>query len=303
MQVHFIGIGEAILSDLALNLRNNGHVITGSISGAEESLKSKLEPLGLLPKTMGWNPEMVHGHLDAVILGTNIALDNPELRKAQELGLQIFSYPAFVLDQSKYKTRVVVAGTGKTHIVPMILHVLHYHDIEVDYMMEAPLEGYESRVHLTEKNDFVVLEGEESFSSVLDPRPKFQVYQPNIALLSGMEDEASTLENHLQQFQIFVDGIVKGGSITYNEEDPQVRKVVEATENPIRKFPYHSPYHRIENDIVMLDTPEGELPLEISGEQSLGNLMGAKWICQQMGVDEDDFYEAIASFKTTSPLQ
>jgi UDP-N-acetylmuramate: L-alanyl-gamma-D-glutamyl-meso-diaminopimelate ligase len=301
MQVHFIGIGEAILSDLALTLRNKGHIVTGSDSGAEESLKNRLEPLGLLPETMGWNPETVHDQLDAVILGANIPLDNPELCKAQELGLQIFSYPAFVFEQSKYKTRVVVAGHGKADIIPMILHVLHYHNVEVDYMMETPLEGFERRVHLTEENDFIILEGEEHFSSVMDPRPKFHVYQPNIALLGGIADETPTLENQVGQFRIFVDGIIKGGSITYNEEDPEVKKVVEATENPIRKFAYQSPDYQIENGMVLLDTPEGEMPLEISENRALDNLIGAKWICQQMGVDEDDFYEAVASF--TMPAQ
>ncbi|RYC52574.1 Mur ligase domain-containing protein [Flagellimonas olearia] len=304
MQIHFIGIGEAVLSDLALTLRDNGHIITGSDRGVEESLKSRLEPFGLLPETMGWNPETIHDQLDAVVLGPQVPLDNPELHKAKELGLQIFSYPAFVYGQSKYKTRVVVAGDGKAEIVSMILHVLHYNAVEVDYMLETRLEGFERSVHFTEENDFVILEGGEQFSSVLDPRPRFQVYQPNIALLSRMvksdDSEVSTMQNPLEQFRIFVDGIIKGGSITYNEKDPEVKKMVEATENPIRKFAYQSPDYRVENGMVLLDTPEGEMPLEILENKSLDNLIGAKWICQQMGVDEDDFYEAIASFKVAA---
>lgn len=304
MQIHFIGIGEVVLSDMALTLRDNGHIITGSDSGVEESLKGRLEPFGLLPETMGWNPETIHDQLDAVVLAPHVPLDNPELYKAQELGLQIFSYPEFVYGQSKYKTRVVVTGLGKAEIVSMILHVLHYNSVEVDYMMETRLEGFERSVHFTEENDFVLLEGGEQFSSVLDPRPRFQVYQPNIALLSEMTksngSEVSTLEDPVAQFKIFVDGIIKGGSITYNEKDPEVKNMVEATENPIRKFPYQFPDYRVENGMVFLDTPEGEMPLEISENKSLDNLIGAKWICQQMGVDEDDFYEAIASFKVAA---
>jgi UDP-N-acetylmuramate: L-alanyl-gamma-D-glutamyl-meso-diaminopimelate ligase len=159
-------------------------------------------------------------------------------------------------------------------------------------------------VHLTENNDFIVLEGDEYLSSPIDRRPKFHLYQPNIALLSGIAwdhiNVFPTFENYVEQFQIFVDGIVKGGSITYNEEDPELVNVVQTTENTIRKFPYRTPEYRVEDGVTLLDTPEGEMPIEIFGKHNLNNLAGAKWICQQMGVDEDDFYEAIATFKGAS---
>src|SRR5690606_28062524 len=181
------------------------------------------------------------------------------------------------------------------------LHVLRYHNIEVDFMVGAQLEGFDKMVHLTETNDFIVLEGDEYLSSAIDRRPKFHLYRPNIALLSGIAwdhiNGFPTYENYVEQFRIFVDSIVKGGSITYNEEDPEVRKIVEATENPIRKFPYSTPAYRVEDGETLLETPDGEMPLEIFGKHNLDNLAGAKWICQQMGVDEMDFYEAMASFK------
>jgi UDP-N-acetylmuramate: L-alanyl-gamma-D-glutamyl-meso-diaminopimelate ligase len=260
---------------------------------------------GLLPERFGWFPEKIHNQLDAVILGMHAKSDNLELLKAQELGLKIYSYPEFLYEQSKYKTRVVIGGShGKTTITSMILHVLDYNDIEVDYMVGAQLDGFDRMVHLTENNDFIVLEGDEYLSSPIDRRPKFHLYQPNIALLSGIAwdhiNVFPTFENYVEQFQIFVDGIVKGGSITYNEEDPELVNVVQTTENTIRKFPYRTPEYRVEDGVTLLDTPEGEMPIEIFGKHNLNNLAGAKWICQQMGVDEDDFYEAIATFKGAS---
>ncbi|MEX0360094.1 MAG: UDP-N-acetylmuramate--L-alanine ligase, partial [Allomuricauda sp.] len=241
----------------------------------------------------------------AVVLGMHAKADNPELLKAQKLGLKIYSYPEFLYEQSKHKTRVVIGGShGKTTITSMILHVLNYNDIEVDYMVGAQLEGFERMVHLTEDNDFIVLEGDEYLSSPIDRRPKFHLYQPNIALLSGIAwdhiNVFPTYANYVEQFQIFVDGIVRGGSITFNAEDKEVAKVVESSENAIRKFPYSTPDHKVVDGVTFLETPEGDMPVEIFGKHNLNNLAGAKWICQQIGVDEADFYEAIASFKGAS---
>ncbi|MEM7486526.1 MAG: Mur ligase family protein [Bacteroidota bacterium] len=305
MQIHFIAIGGSAMHNLALALEYKGYNITGSDDVIFEPSKSRLEQKGLLPEAFGWFPEKVHDKLDAVVLGMHAKPDNPELHKAKELGLKIYSYPEFLYEQSKYKTRVVIGGShGKTTITSMILHVLDYHDIEVDYMVGAQLEGFDRMVHLTEENDFIVLEGDEYLSSPIDRRPKFHLYQPNIALLSGIAwdhiNVFPTFENYVEQFQIFVDGIVRGGSITYNEEDVEVKKVVEKTENSIRKLPYGTPNYRVEDGKTLLDTPEGEMPIEVFGKHNLNNLAGAKWICQNMGVDEDDFYEAIASFKGAS---
>jgi UDP-N-acetylmuramate: L-alanyl-gamma-D-glutamyl-meso-diaminopimelate ligase len=305
MNIHFIAIGGSAMHNLALALEHKGYHITGSDDVIYEPSKSRLEAKGLLPEHFGWFPEKIHDRLDAVILGMHAKPDNPELLKAQEMGLKTYSYPEFLYEQSKYKTRVVIGGShGKTTITSMILHVLDYHDIEVDYMVGAQLEGFDRMVHLTEENDFIVLEGDEYLSSPIDRRPKFHLYQPNIALLSGIAwdhiNVFPTFENYVKQFQIFVDGIVSGGSITYNAEDAELVKVVESTENTIRKLPYYTPEYRVENGTTLLHTPEGEMPIEIFGRHNLNNLAGAKWICQQMGVDEVDFYEAIATFKGAS---
>jgi len=302
MEIHFIAIGGSAMHNLALALKETGDVITGSDDIIYEPSKSRLKAQDLLPEEFGWFPDKIHGQLDAVILGMHAKKDNPELLKAQELGLKIYSYPEYLYERSKYKTRVVIGGShGKTTITSMILHVLQYHDIEVDYMVGAQLDGFDRMVHLTETNEFIVLEGDEYLASAIDRRPKFHLYKPNIALLSGIAwdhiNVFTTFDTYVEQFQIFVDSIVNGGSITYNIEDETLKKIVEASENTIRKFPYTTPDHTILEGVTMLETPEGDMPLEIFGAHNLNNLAGAKWICQQMGVDEADFYEAIASFK------
>lgn len=293
------------MHNLALALHQKGYRITGSDDAIFEPSKSRLEKSGLLPETFGWFPEKISANLDAVILGMHAKADNPELLKAKELGLKIFSYPEFLFEQSKNKTRVVIGGShGKTTITSMILHVLHYHEREVDFMVGAQLEGFDTMVHLTEKNDFILLEGDEYLSSAMDKRPKFHLYKPNIALLSGIAwdhiNVFPTYEIYEEQFQIFVDSIISGGIIVYNVEDAALTKIVDETTNQIRKHAYQTPNYRIEDGITMLDTPEGDLPIEIFGAHNLNNLSGAKWICQHMGVDEDDFYEAIATFKGAS---
>ncbi|CAM3639833.1 Mur ligase family protein [Flavobacterium gelidilacus] len=305
MRTHFIAIGGAAMHNLALALHNKGYQVTGSDDAIFEPSKSRLDKKGLLPNEMGWFPEKVTSDIEAIILGMHAKEDNPELLKAQQLGLKIYSYPEFLYEQSKNKTRVVIGGShGKTTITSMILHVMHFHNIEVDYMVGAQLEGFDTMVHLTHENDFIVLEGDEYLSSPIDRRPKFHLYQPNIALLSGIAwdhiNVFPTFENYVEQFEIFANQITRGGILVYNEEDETVKKVAEETENPIRKLPYQTPSYTVENGTTLLDTPEGPMPIEVFGAHNLNNLAGAKWICQNMGVDEADFYEAIATFKGAS---
>ncbi|SCY35145.1 UDP-N-acetylmuramate--L-alanine ligase, partial [Flavobacterium caeni] len=305
MRTHFIAIGGAAMHNLALALHHKGYHVTGSDDAIFEPSKSRLERQGLLPSEMGWFPEKITPDIEAIILGMHAKADNPELLKAQELGLKIYSYPEFLYEQSKHKTRVVIGGShGKTTITSMILHVMHYHGINVDYMVGAQLEGFDTMVHLTEDNDFIVLEGDEYLSSPTDRRPKFHLYQPNIALISGIAwdhiNVFPTYENYVEQFETFIKLITNGGMLVYNENDPEVKRVAEAATNPIRKIPYQTPPYSVVNGTTMLETPEGPMPIEVFGAHNLNNLAGAKWICQAMGVDEADFYEAIASFKGAS---
>jgi UDP-N-acetylmuramate: L-alanyl-gamma-D-glutamyl-meso-diaminopimelate ligase len=305
MRIHFIAIGGSAMHNLALALHDKGYQITGSDDVIYEPSKTRLALQGLLPETFGWYPEKLSTAIDAVILGMHAKSDNLELLRAQELGLQIFSYPEFLYEQSKHKTRVVIGGShGKTTITSMILHVLNYHGKEVDFMVGAQLDGFDRMVHLTEENDFIVLEGDEYLSSPIDERPKFHLYKPNIALISGIAwdhmNVFPTFDMYVDQFKIFVDSIVNGGSITFNEEDKEVAEIVQNTENSIRKFPYHTPAYHISGGQTFLETPEGPLPINVFGKHNLSNIAGAKWICQQMGIDEDDFYQAIGSFDGAS---
>ena len=305
MRIHFIAIGGSAMHNLALALHNKGYQVTGSDDAIFEPSKTRLEKKGLLPETMGWYPEKITNDIEAVILGMHAKADNPELVKATALGLKIYSYPEFLYEQSKDKTRVVIGGShGKTTITSMILHVMAYHNVAVDYMVGAQLEGFDTMVHLTSENDFIVLEGDEYLSSPIDRRPKFHLYQPNIALISGIAwdhiNVFPTYENYVEQFEIFIKKITNGGILVYNEDDAEVKRIAEASTNPIRRIPYGTPQYTVQDGITLLETPEGAMPIEVFGAHNLNNLAGAKWICQNMGVDEADFYQAIASFKGAS---
>lgn len=305
MRIHFIAIGGSAMHNLALALHHKGESVTGSDDTIFEPSKSRLDKFGLLPEAFGWYPEKVTANIDAVILGMHAKKDNPELLKAQELGISIFSYPEYLFEQAKNKTRVVIGGShGKTTITSMILHVMHYWDKEVDYMVGAQLEGFDTMVRLTEDADFMVLEGDEYLSSPIDRRPKFHLYKPNIALLSGIAwdhiNVFPTFENYVEQFQIFVDSMTNGGALVYNTEDEAVVQVVENTTTHIKRYPYETPSYTVEDGETLLDTPDGPMPIEVFGKHNLNNLAGAKWICQHMGIVEADFYEAIATFKGAS---
>lgn len=305
MKTHFIAIGGSAMHNLAIALKEKGYQVTGSDDALFEPSKSRLSRWKLLPEDRGWFPEKITKDLDAVIVGMHAHADNPELAKAKELGLKIYSYPEFLYEQSKDKTRVVIAGShGKTTITSMILHVLHFHGKEVDYMVGAQLEGFDVMVKLTDDNDFILLEGDEYLSSPMDLRSKFLLYKPSIALLSGIAwdhiNVFKTFEQYTEQFQKFVNSITLGGVLVYNEEDENVVKVVNESENYFRKLPYHTPEYEIVNGVVHLKTAIGDIPLSVFGRHNLLNIEGAKLICQQFGIMEEDFYEAIMSFKGAS---
>ena len=305
MRIHFIAIGGSAMHNLAIALHNKGEQVTGSDDEIFDPSRSRLAAKGLLPEHYGWFEDKISSDIDAVILGMHAKLDNIELLRAKELGLTIYSYPEFLYEQSKNKTRVVIGGShGKTTITSMILHVMHYHDIQVDYMVGAQLEGFDTMVHLTKENDFIVLEGDEYLSSAIDRRPKFHLYKPNIALLSGIAwdhiNVFPTFDNYVEQFRIFLSQITHGGAIVYNQEDIEVKQVVEATQNQIKKYPYQTPRYSVENGDTLLDTQDGAMPIEVFGKHNLNNLEGARWICQLMGVQQEDFYQAIATFKGAS---
>lgn len=293
------------MHNLAIALKDKGFHVTGSDDAIFEPSKSRLENKNILPAELGWFPEKITSELDAVILGMHARIDNPELLKAKELGLKIYSYPEYLYEQAKNKTRVVIGGShGKTTITSMILHVLNFHEKNIDYMVGAQLEGFDCMVKLTDDNDFMILEGDEYLSSPIDLRSKFLLYQPNIALLSGIAwdhiNVFKTFDDYIEQFRKFVATITPGGVLVYNEEDAEVVKVVENAGNYFRKLPYKTPEYEIAASNVILKTAMGDIPLAVFGQHNLLNLEGARNICQQLGIMEEDFYEAIMSFKGAS---
>ena len=284
MKIHFIAIGGSAMHNLAIALHIKGYIVSGSDDSIFEPSKSRLIHHGLFPQEIGWNASNISNDLDYVILGMHAKKDNPELIEAQNKSIKIFSYPEFIYEMSKNKTRVVIGGShGKTSITAMVLHVLNDNNISVDYMVGAQLKGFNTMVHLTDENDFILLEGDEYLSSPIDRRPKFHLYKPNIALLSGIAwdhiNVFPTKEIYSKQFEIFLDSIVSGGVVVYNELDSELNQMVLNCSNSIRKLEYSLPEFFIENDISFLKTDEGNLPLKIFGNHNLSNLSGAKLIC------------------------
>ena len=308
MRVHFIAIGGAVMHNLAIALHKKGYKVTGSDDEIVEPSKTRLERVGLMPKEIGWHPEKINKQVNAVILGMHARLDNPELLRAQELGIKIYSYPEYIYEQTKDKIRIVVGGShGKTTITAMILHVLKQCGKDFDYLIGAQVEGFDTMVKLTDSATIAVFEGDEYLASPIDRRPKFLLYKPDIALLSGIAwdhiNVFPTYKSYLEQFKKYIDCIEQAGSLVYCEDDKEVRALVINARKDIREIPYSVPKYKIENGITYL-TPslhgrvnEGLYPLLIYGEHNLTNLNGARLVCKQVGISDEQFYNAITTFK------
>lgn len=307
MRVHFIAIGGAVMHNLAIALHKKGYVVTGSDDEITEPSKSRLHKFGLLPDKIGWYPERLTEDIQAVILGMHARADNPELIRAQYLGLKIYSYPEYIYGQTKDKLRVVIGGShGKTTITSMILHVLKFCGKDFDFLVGAQVEGFDTMVNITDSATVAVFEGDEYLASPIDRRPKFLLYKPNIALLSGIAwdhiNVFPTYEKYLEQFRKYIDCIEYSGSLIYCETDAEVRKLVSTARKDIRLYPYSIPNYQMENGITYL-TPFSEktrIALLVFGEHNLMNIDGARLVCRQIGISDTDFYRAISSFKGAS---
>ena len=290
------------MHNLAIALHLKGYHVTGSDDEIFDPAKSRLQRYGLLPESYGWHPERITKDLDAIVLGMHARIDNPELLKAQELGLKIFSYPEYLYEQSKGKTRVVVGGShGKTTTTAMILHVLQHCGIEADYMVGAQLEGFEVMVRLSETAKVMVIEGDEYLTSPIDRRPKFHLYKPHVAIVTGIEwdhiNVFPTFEIYKDQFAQFVNLIEPGGRLIYCNDDAEVRDVaLKNTRTDIAKQPYDVPTHEVVEGITYLDTAHGRVPLRVFGNHNLLNLTAARYACNSLGVTDEQFDEAIQSF-------
>lgn len=305
MKVHFIAIGGSAMHNLAIALHMKGYIVSGSDDEIFDPAKSKLEKYGLLPKEIGWNKDNITKDLDAIILGMHAKSDNPELIKAQEMNLKIFSYPEFLYEMSKDKERIVIGGShGKTTITAMILHVMNKMNIDTDYMVGAQLEGFEVMVKISEKAKYMVLEGDEYLTSPIDLRPKFHLYKPNIALISGIAwdhiNVFPTFEIYVDQFRIFCQKIEERGSLIYCMEDQNVKEVVQNARQDIKKLPYNIIPNRIENGITTIIWEGKEYPISIFGNHNLMNLYGAMLVCQEIGISNNDFLHSIESFTGAS---
>jgi len=305
MNVHFIAIGGSAMHNLAIALHKKGVTITGSDDEIFEPSKSRLARFNLLPSKEGWDEANIHDGLDAVILGMHAKADNPELLKAEKLGLRIFSYPEYLYEQSKEKIRVVIGGShGKTTITAMILHVVRENGLNCDYMVGAQLEGFDVMVKLSEEARFIILEGDEYLTSPIDRRPKFHLYKPDIALLSGIAwdhiNVFPTFENYVEQFTTFISLISPGGTLIYCNEDEELRKICPAARPDIRLLPYSWPETRVENGITLIRTKNQEVPLQVFGKHNLLNLNGSRLVCNALGITDEQFYASIQSFKGAS---
>ena len=305
MKIHFIAIGGSAMHNLAIALKLKGFSITGSDDAINDPSRSRLKKYNLLPQKEGWFSDKITSDIDAVVLGMHAKDDNPELLKAREIGLKIYSYPEFIFNQSKDKIRIVIGGShGKTSITSLVLHVLSTLKIESDYMVGAQLDGFEVMVKLTDTSKYIVLEGDEYLSSALDLRPKFHLYKPHIALISGIAwdhiNVFKTFENYLKQFEIFINSIEKNGTLVYNELDPELKKLVSSNKSNLNYIPYSIPKHKIIDGISFIDINNRLYRLKIFGDHNLQNISGALNICKALGVESEDFYNAITSFNGAS---
>jgi UDP-N-acetylmuramate: L-alanyl-gamma-D-glutamyl-meso-diaminopimelate ligase len=301
MKVHFIAIGGSAMHNLAIALSRKGAEVTGSDDEIFEPSKGRLKKEGILPDAIGWNASNIHDGLDAVILGMHARADNPELAKAKELEIPIFSYPEYIYEQSKNKKRVVIGGShGKTTITSMILHALQRLDVPVDYMVGAQLEGYDCMVKITEVNDIIILEGDEYLSSPLDRRPKFHLYKPHVALISGIAwdhiNVFPTYENYVEQFSTFCEMIEPNGVLVYNKTDAQVNDIASDYTDKLDTVAYETPTYTSNPNGTTLEFEGNSYSLKIFGAHNLQNLMGAMETCAAIGVKKDDFLNAMRDF-------
>ncbi len=305
MRIHFIAVGGSAMHNLAISLKIKGYYdVTGSDDEIFEPSKSRLAKYSILPESIGWDAERITSDIDAVILGMHARNDNPELIKAKQLGLKIYSYPEFIYEQSKSKKRIVIGGShGKTSITSMILHVLKQCNVDCDYMVGAQLEGFDVMVKLTDENPYIVIEGDEYLTSPIDRRPKFHVYKPDIGIISGIAwdhiNVFPTFENYVEQFRIFAQLIPQNGTFIYCQDDENCREIAREVHHP-NAIGYTLPQYLIESHTYNLLINDKKIPLQIFGKHNLLNMQAARLACNSIGVSDEDFFNAIQSFKGAS---
>lgn len=305
MKVHFIAIGGSAMHNLAIALKLKGYEVSGSDDEIFSPAKERLEKYNILPDNVGWDEKKITKDLDAIILGMHAKEDNPELIKAKQLGLKIYSYPEFLYEMSKDKKRIVIGGShGKTTTTAMILHAMQHCGVETDYMVGALLEGFEVMVKMTEKAEYMVLEGDEYLTSTLDKRPKFHLYKPDIAIITGIAwdhiNVFPTFEIYKEQFQIFADKIEDNGTLIYCNEDENVRQIAENSRADIEKLPYSAFDYKIEKGNTYIIYKGKEYLIQVFGKHNLMNMYAAMLATEKVGISNEDFLVSMQSFKGAS---
>lgn len=305
MKIHFIAIGGSAMHNLAIALSRKGFTVTGSDDEIFEPSKSRLAKQGILPQNLGWDPARITSDLNAIVLGMHARADNPELARAREMGIEIFSYPEYVYRQTENKTRVVIGGShGKTTITSMLLHVLKQVQKNTDYLVGAQLEGYDCMVKLSEDAEIAVIEGDEYLSSPIDRRPKFHLYKPHIALITGIAwdhiNVFPTWENYIEQFEKFIAIIEPNGYLIYYKGDEVLAKLAKAARADIKCISYDTHPHRILSGKTILVTPSGEYLLEVFGDHNLQNISGAAEVLRLLELTDDEIFTALQSFSGAS---
>lgn len=302
MWYHFIAIGGSAMHNLALDLAKKGHKVTGSDDEIFEPSYSRLKNAGLLPEAWGWFPEKINKQIDVVIVGMHARPDNPELLKTQELQLIYFSYPEFLYKHSKNKKRVVIGGShGKTTITSMILQVLKHNNLKFDYMVGAQIKGFEQMVSLSDDAPIMIFEGDEYLTAPFDLRPKFHLYKPHIALITGIAwdhmNVFPTFDKYIEQFKIFIDLIEPNGTLIWYKGDRELEKLSETIRNDIRTISYIEHDSVIENQTTYLIKDGKKIKINVFGNHNMQNIQGAKLVCQELGINDEAFYSAIATFE------
>lgn len=294
------------MHNLAIALKRAGHHVTGSDDEIFDPAKTRLQKEGLLPDSEGWFPEKLHAGIDAIVLGMHAKGDNPELQKAKELGLPIYSYPEYLYQVWKDKKRIVIGGShGKTSITSMILHTFKDCGVKTDFMVGALLQGFDNMVSINDGNKWAVMEGDEYLASVLDLRPKFHLYRADVAIISGIAwdhiNVFPTYENYVEQFKIFIDTIEPGGVLIYNTDDAEVKRVSEShPRTDIRKVPYTVPGYSVADEKFTVIHNGRTYPLNVFGKHNLSNLAAAAAVAREVGIDDRDFWTSAMGFMGAS---
>lgn len=301
--IHFIAIGGSIMHNLAIALQKQGYHVTGSDDEFFEPSGSQLKKHDLLPEKTGWHEERIHENVDAIILGMHAKKDNPELLKAQKLGLKCYSFPEFIFEQSRDKQRVVIAGShGKTTITSLVIHIMKYHNKEFDYLVGSRLKGFETMVQITKEAPVIILEGDEYLSSPLDKTPKFIHYNHHLGVITGIAwdhiNVFPTFDVYLEQFEKFIKNTPKAGAIIYNKDDKVLKDLINKhKKDDIALLEYTEHKHVIKHGKTFLKTEKDDVEIPLIGKHNMQNVMAAKTLCNRMGITDDMFYEAIRSFQ------